>query len=293
MEGISPRYIQDKISNALVSDKGEGCINRSWCSTSSNPAAAPLPDQQRGDPQALPRSAHGREAGVRGRHKNEVQRAICADEDLISGCARTNRQREGLHPARAGAQQVTGQDEEPDERLMRSIEEKIDIPRTARRISAGDHELHRRARGGGEAVQLPHQRAAPQGAGAQDLRGPEGLDQLTSLVSSVVDKETQEKIDVVKSRLIKDTPTATLRHRRAELHRQHLRARRLEALSRCRSPRIAAGGSRLSSRSRRAGARRPLSRTDGPADRAGRNRSSRSSAARSRPTCASSCSRGS
>ena len=25
MDGISPRYIQDKISNALVSDKGEGC----------------------------------------------------------------------------------------------------------------------------------------------------------------------------------------------------------------------------------------------------------------------------
>src|SRR5262249_8687944 len=27
MDGISPRYIQDKISNALVSDKGEGCVN--------------------------------------------------------------------------------------------------------------------------------------------------------------------------------------------------------------------------------------------------------------------------
>jgi serine protein kinase len=28
MEGISPRYIQDKISNALVKD--QPCINRSW-----------------------------------------------------------------------------------------------------------------------------------------------------------------------------------------------------------------------------------------------------------------------
>src|SRR5213078_4582637 len=27
MEGISPRYVQDKISNSLVSDKGEGCVN--------------------------------------------------------------------------------------------------------------------------------------------------------------------------------------------------------------------------------------------------------------------------
>src|SRR5438046_5407444 len=27
MEGIRPRYVQDKISNAMVSDKGEGCVN--------------------------------------------------------------------------------------------------------------------------------------------------------------------------------------------------------------------------------------------------------------------------
>ena len=27
MDGITPRYIQDKISNALVSDSGEGCVN--------------------------------------------------------------------------------------------------------------------------------------------------------------------------------------------------------------------------------------------------------------------------
>ncbi len=48
---------------------------------------------------------------------------------------------------------------------------------------------------------------------------------LTSLVSSVVDKATQEKIDVVKSRLIQQL--RLLRHlldRRAELRGQHLRA---------------------------------------------------------------------
>src|SRR3970282_127763 len=27
LDGISPRYVQDKISNALVSEKGEGCVN--------------------------------------------------------------------------------------------------------------------------------------------------------------------------------------------------------------------------------------------------------------------------
>ena len=27
LQGISPRYIQDKISNALILDKGNGCLN--------------------------------------------------------------------------------------------------------------------------------------------------------------------------------------------------------------------------------------------------------------------------
>ena len=50
---------------------------------------------------------------------------------------------------------------------------------------------------------------------------------LTSLVSNVVDKETQEKIDIVKSRLIKQLRLQRdLRDRRAELRGQHLRARR-------------------------------------------------------------------
>ena len=31
MDGISPRYIQDKISNALVSDRAKAASTRSWC----------------------------------------------------------------------------------------------------------------------------------------------------------------------------------------------------------------------------------------------------------------------
>ena len=35
MDGISPRYVQDKISNALVSQRSETTSIRSWCLTSS------------------------------------------------------------------------------------------------------------------------------------------------------------------------------------------------------------------------------------------------------------------
>jgi serine protein kinase len=84
------------------------------------------------------RPARRREAGVR-RHRQE------------RGAARHQRRR-GRHQAKLCANYIdnvkaytqkekvknkyTGQDEEPDERLMRSIEEKIDIPRAARTTSA-------------------------------------------------------------------------------------------------------------------------------------------------------------
>ena len=49
---------------------------------------------------------------------------------------------------------------------------------------------------------------------------------LTSLVSNVVDKATQEKIDIVKSRLIRNYGyNEDSCHRRAELRGQHLRPR--------------------------------------------------------------------
>ncbi len=62
--------------------------------------------------------------------KSEVQRAISADEDAIKQAGgQLHRKHQGLHAARRRcSNRYTGQDEEPDERLMRSIEEKIDIP---------------------------------------------------------------------------------------------------------------------------------------------------------------------
>ena len=56
-----PRYIQDKISNALVRDKGEGCINPFMVLNELEAGLqAPLPDHQRGAAQALPRAARRR-----------------------------------------------------------------------------------------------------------------------------------------------------------------------------------------------------------------------------------------
>jgi serine protein kinase len=99
----------------------------------------------------------------------------------------------------------TGQDEEPDERLMRSIEEKIDIPDSRK------DDFRREVMNYIGALSLEGKRF--------DYKTNERLykalelklfeDQkdsikLSSLVTSTVDAATQEKIDVVKTRLIKN-----------------------------------------------------------------------------------------
>ena len=99
----------------------------------------------------------------------------------------------------------TGQTEEPDERLMRSIEEKIDIPESRK------DDFRREIMNYIGALSLDGKKF--------DYRTNERLQKalelklfqdqkdtikLTSLVSSVVDKDTQEKIDIVKARLIRN-----------------------------------------------------------------------------------------
>src|SRR5690606_19753789 len=61
--------------------------------------------------------------------KNEVQRAISADEEAIAKlCANYVDNVKAYTQKEKVRNKYTGQEEEPDERLMRSIEEKIEIP---------------------------------------------------------------------------------------------------------------------------------------------------------------------
>src|SRR6476646_5641801 len=85
MEGISPRYVQDKISNALVSELGEGTINPFMV---MNELEKGLTHHSliSGEDQ---RKKYRDLIGVVKREyeeivKNEVQRAISADEEAIA-----------------------------------------------------------------------------------------------------------------------------------------------------------------------------------------------------------------
>src|SRR5881296_3463589 len=207
MEGISPRYIQDKISNALVSEREERCINPFMVLNElegglKHHSLINSEEQRKRYRDLLAVARQEYEDIV----KNEVQRAISADEDSISRlCSNYVDNVKAYTQKEKVRNKYTGQDEEPDERLMRSIEEKIDIPDSRK----DDFRREIMNYIGALAIE-----------GRQfDFRTNERLQKalelklfedqkdsikLTSLVSTVVDRDTQEKIDVVKARLIKD-----------------------------------------------------------------------------------------
>jgi serine protein kinase len=207
LDGISPRYVQDKISNALVSDKGEGAINPFMVlneleSGLKHHSLISSEDQRQRYQDLLSVVKQEYEDIV----KDEVRRAISADEDAIAKlCANYIDNVKAYTQKEKVKNPYTGQDEEPDERLMRSIEEKIDIPESRkddfrREIMnyigalavegrSFDYKTNERLRKALEAKLFEDQKDSIK---------------LTSLVSNVVDRETQEKIDVVKQRLIKN-----------------------------------------------------------------------------------------
>jgi serine protein kinase len=205
MDGVSPRYVQDKISNALVSGKAETSINpfivlNELESGLTHHSLIANEEQRKDFTDLLSVVKHEYEDIV----KNEVQRAISADEDALGRlCGNYIDNVKAYTQKEKVRNPYTGQPEEPDERMMRSIEEKIDVAESRK----DDFRREIMNYIGALAIE-----------GRQfDFRTNERLykalelklfeDQkdtikLTSLVSNVVDRETQEKIDIVKQRLI-------------------------------------------------------------------------------------------
>jgi serine protein kinase len=205
MEGISPRYIQDKLSNALVGDAIDGCLNpfivMRELETGLKHHSLITSEEQR---------ARYREllAVVREEYdeivKTEVQRAITADEAAISRlCSNYIDNLKSYTQHERVRNRYTGEDEEPDERLMRSIEEKIGITESRKDDFRREimNYIAALALDGGVFRWDSNERLRK----ALELKLFEDQKdsiKLTTLVSSVVDQETQEKIDVVKARLI-------------------------------------------------------------------------------------------
>lgn len=207
MNGISPRYIQDKLSNALVRHADQGCINpfivlRELKKGLAHHSLITSKDEREHCEELLEVVREEYDEIV----KNEVQRAITADKSAIDRlCGKYIDNLKAYTQKEKVRNPYTGEDEEPDERLMRSVEEKIDIPESRK------DDFRREIMNYIAALSLDGKKfnwkANERLRKALELKVFEDQKdtiKLTTLVSSVVDEETQEKIDIVKQRLIND-----------------------------------------------------------------------------------------
>jgi serine protein kinase len=205
MHGISPRYIQDKISNALVAHPEEGCVNPFMVLHEleiglRHHSLITSQDQLQHCKELLSVVKEEYEDIV----KNEVQRAIAADEDALTRLCSNYIDHVKAYTQREKVRnRYTGNYEEPDERLMRSVEEKIDIPEGRKDDFRREIMNYIGALAiDGKRFDYKTNERLQKALELKLFEDQKDTIKLTSLVSSVVDKTTQEKIDVVKSRLI-------------------------------------------------------------------------------------------
>jgi serine protein kinase len=206
MDGISPRYVQDKISNALVGEKGATSINPFIV---MNELEGGLRSHSLISNEDIRRRYREMISIVKQEYedivKNEVQRAISADEQAIA-----NLNANYIDNVKAYTQKekvrnkYTGGYEEPDERLMRSIEEKIDIPDSRK------DDFRREIMNfigalaiDGKQFEWNTNERLQKALELKLFEDQKDTIKLSTLVSNVMDRETQERIDIVKNRLIK------------------------------------------------------------------------------------------
>jgi len=207
MLGISPRYIQDKISNALVAHPDEDNINPFMVMHElevglRHHALIKDEEQYRSFREMLTVVREEYEDIV----KNEVQRAIAADEEALTRLCGNYIDNVKAYTQREKVRnRYTGHYDEPDERLMRAVEEKIDIPEGRKDDFRREIMNYIGALAiDGKKFDYRTNERLQKALELKLFEDQKDTIKLTSLVSNVVDRATQEKIDVVKSRLIRN-----------------------------------------------------------------------------------------
>jgi serine protein kinase len=207
LDGISPRYIQDKISNTLVKYGHMGCVNpfmlfNEMDSGLRHHTLISSEEKRREYKELLAAVKQEYEDII----KNEVQRAISADEGAIANLCANYIDNIKAHTQREKVRnRYTGQLEQPDERLMRSIEEKIDIPESRKDDFRREIMNYIGALAvEGKQFDFKTNERLHRALELKLFEDQKDSIKLSSLVSNVVDKNMQEKIDVVKTRLIRD-----------------------------------------------------------------------------------------
>lgn len=203
-KGVSARYIQDKLSNCLARNKDYVNVFHVLNELKLGLYNSSLIDVE--DIKHYEACLDMAEKELQEILKVEVQKALVSDENLIirvcskyidNVVAYVNNEKT-INP-------VTRKEQEPDERLMRNIEEKIDVPEQGaddfRRSLAGF--IGTLATRGKEFRwdSNPELRRALEAYVFEMTRDTIKISTLSS-EAAVVDKDLQEKIDAIKTRLV-------------------------------------------------------------------------------------------
>jgi serine protein kinase len=208
MQGISPRYVQDKISNALVRPQAlaEHTVNPFMV---LNELEGGMTHHSLITDEELKKRYRELLSVVKEEYediiKGEVQRAISADEEAIKRlCANYIESVRAYTQKEKVVNKYTGRDEEPDERLMRAIEEKIDIPENRKDDFRQEIMNYIGALAlDGKRFEYNTNARLYKALELKLFEDSRDTIKLKNLVSSVIDDETQQKIDIVKQRLIR------------------------------------------------------------------------------------------
>jgi serine protein kinase len=203
--GISPRYIQDKFSNAVINSENR-CVNPFMLISEMRDGL-----KLHSSISSAEREKCMEMLGLVEREydeilREEVQGAILGDEQAIQKlCANYIDNVKAYTRGEKVTNRFTGKDDEPDERLMRSVEEKVGI--TENKKDDWRREIMNHI--GALAMEGEKFRAESNEKLHKALRRKLFEDQkdtlkLSSLVETVKDEDTEKKINEVKSRLVKN-----------------------------------------------------------------------------------------
>ena len=206
--GISSRYVEDKISNSLVDPEAHNCVNPFKV---LNELKGGLPynslitsEDQRKKYEELTKVAEEEFEVI---VKEEVQEAISTDaESLKKLCQNYLDNLKAYTQKEKVKNAYTGKDEEPNEKLMRSIEEKIDVPESRKDDFRREIMNYIGALSlSGKPFDYQSNERLLKALKLKLFEDQKDTMRRFSLVltsgSGMVDKETKEKLDVVTSRL--------------------------------------------------------------------------------------------
>lgn len=210
LDGISPRYAQDKISNAIViaQQQNLGSVNPFMVLNEletglRHHAGLANNEELRNDYKELINVVKQEYEEI---IKAEVQQAMSADEGALARlCANYIDNLKAYTQGEKVRNPYSGQYEEPDERLMRAIEEKIDIPESRKEDFRREimNTIAARSLEGKKFDYKTNERLS-KALERKLFEDQKDTFKLTTASAVVENSEMKEKIELVKSRLIKD-----------------------------------------------------------------------------------------